>query len=241
MESRSRRLAITDVVAKVQGVLEEVALRGKAMPSEQMRVKNAFDILANPSRLSKAKGEEDYLHILQQIRKKCGPQMVAVVAAGLGKSAIMQIPKRDRLRLAKFLSDHRNELESTVLQNLAGKYGEIFCICARNLANVILASSSNLSIEQVVPPEPTLDGNVTIEQVVPSEQTFSEYLDPDSREPHSRVYQLDLEDAKLVISSEHVRGRVFLIEPHGRQSLPFMTVNLTEELCGHFTRMRNPV
>jgi hypothetical protein len=80
-----------------------------------MRVKNAFDILANPSRLLKAKGEEDYLYILQQIRKKYRPQIVAVVAASLRKSAIMQILKRNRLRLAKFLSDYRNELESTVL------------------------------------------------------------------------------------------------------------------------------
>jgi hypothetical protein len=129
METPPRRFMSADVVAKVQRALEEVALRGRALPSEETRIKEAFTRLANPSQLSNKKGEREYLYILQQIKEKCGPQMVAVVAAGLGKSAIIGMKKRERLQLPTLLSNHISELESTILQNLAQDYrehGEIF-------------------------------------------------------------------------------------------------------------------
>jgi hypothetical protein len=57
----------------------------------------------------------------------------------------------------------------------------------------------------------------------------------------SRVFELTLQDAHRIITSHQVLGRVLLMEPHSKQTLPFITVTLTEELCGYFTTKRNRV
>jgi hypothetical protein len=57
----------------------------------------------------------------------------------------------------------------------------------------------------------------------------------------SRVFELTLEDVQGIITSQQVLGRVLLMEPHRKETLPFITVTLTEELCGYFTTKRNRV
>jgi hypothetical protein len=98
-----------------------------------------------------------------------------------------------------------------------------------------------------VPTDPDASVPTDPDASVPTEQPYSERSEPPSialnmsGSQTSRVFELTLQDAHRIITSHQVLGRVLLMEPHSKQTLPFITVTLTEELCGYFTTKRNRV
>ena len=56
-----------------------------------------------------------------------------------------------------------------------------------------------------------------------------------------RVFELTLQDAQAIVMSDQVLGGVWLTEPYRSQSLPSITITVSEELCAYFSAQRNRV
>ena len=216
--------------------MEAINLRGGVKDHERKRVEEAFAMLAQslgPSSGKTGKRRGSYLHFLQQVNKHCGSQLVVASSVGIGQSAIAGMKELSRLRLPLEIKKHERALKSSTLQTVAE---ECRTQVPSNASTVDVPSTQS---HRPVPTEP--------DAPVSSEQSYSEQSELPSipldifGSQSSRVFELTLEDAQGIIASRQVLERVLLIEPHRKQTLPFITVTLTEELCGYFTAKRNRV
>ncbi|KAF2444653.1 hypothetical protein P171DRAFT_279586 [Karstenula rhodostoma CBS 690.94] len=231
----------------MQSAAESINLRGGVKLHERKRVKEAFALLAQPAQPAqppngkKSKRREDYRLFLQHLNERCGSQPVVVSVVGVGQSVITSMKEHDRLRLPVEIQRHERDFTSPTLQALAeecrrqGKtgirYENIRCLNKLDsLKKDAVEVLSNLSTQSRRPSLPKL--SLTELPAIPL-QVFGSQT--------SRVFELTLEDAQAIITSHQVTGRVLLMEPHSMQTLPFITISLSEELCRYFTAQRNRV
>jgi hypothetical protein len=240
-------LSIVEAINKIQAAVEEINLRGGVKDHERKRVREAFAMLAQspgPSSGKTGKRRGSYLRFLQQVDKDCGSQLVVASSVGIGLSGIASMKELTRLRLPLEIKKHERALKSPALQAVADEY---------RTAGLENCFPHKFVQHLTRPPVPSNASTVDVPSTqshrpVPApEQSYSEQLERPSipldmfGSQTSRVFELTLEDAQAIITSQQVLGRVLLMEPHSKQTLPFITVTLTEELCGYFTVKRNRV
>lgn len=56
-----------------------------------------------------------------------------------------------------------------------------------------------------------------------------------------RVFELTLQDVQAILSSDQVGSKVWLTETYGNQSLPTITLTISQELCIYFSAQRHQV
>ncbi|OJD18552.1 hypothetical protein ACJ73_08713 [Blastomyces percursus] len=56
-----------------------------------------------------------------------------------------------------------------------------------------------------------------------------------------RVFELTLQDVQAILSSDQVGSKVWLTETYGNQSLPTITLTVSQELCIYFSTQRHQV
>ncbi|OJD20519.1 hypothetical protein ACJ73_08143 [Blastomyces percursus] len=235
-------LSIDDAVAKVLNSAKTIKLRESIKPHEAKRVREAFALLADhrlPSNSTKTSERRDnYRRFLKQINDHDrGPQLVVICAVGIGQSAIASMREVARLNLPEEIKKRANALTDPTIDKIAAEY---------------LSSNVNPSsyIETCVPQQtglsqpsqshrpalPPSDADGTLperpEQQLPGYRTglFS-----------GRVFELTLHDVQAILMSGQAGSKVWLTETYDNQSLPFIAINISQEMCNYFSTQRHQV
>ncbi|EGD95577.1 hypothetical protein TESG_03052 [Trichophyton tonsurans CBS 112818] len=228
---------------------ETIRLRGNIKPHEENRVREAFALLARepgsaPS--TKTKGRQNTFRefLIKLNDYGCGPQFVVLCVVGLGQSVVVSMKEAIRLRLPLEMKNRQHTLTGPVLQRIAEE-----CLKQKALAtNTVLENEApdiavrNRRIE-LQQPSHTLGESALLgsgqSDFIPNNLHLDRQIQ--SGLLSGRVFELTLQDVQAILSSDQVGSKVWLTETYGNQSLPTITLTISQELCIYFSAQRHQV
>ena len=151
--------------------------------------------------------------------------MVLVCAAALGHSKVAAMRDRDRLLLPTEFSKHENAYKSEIIEDLVQKCSiNSVCKVPRSWATLL----TDLPDAQSQPAQ-SLTGLPEHPQVNPTESLTGD------------VYELSVSDARAVVGSDQLRGRIYLTNTYSVESNPFIMIQISRELSHQYATQRQQV
>ncbi|EEQ88991.2 uncharacterized protein BDCG_04111 [Blastomyces dermatitidis ER-3] len=232
-------LSVDDAMAKLFKAAETIKLRGNIKPHEEKRIRGAFALLAGERKPvpSTKTGErrDTFRDFLMKLNDHdCGPQFVMLCVVGLGQSVIASMKEAIRLRLPLEIKDHERTLTGPVLQHLTEE-------CLKKKSEAPVADLQYRT--ELQQPSKSLGGGAPLG----SGQTdfISDVLQIERQSQtgllSGRLFELTLQDVQAILSSDQVGSKVWLTETYGNQSLPTITLTISQELCIYFSAQRHQV
>lgn len=120
-------MAVAKAVDKLTDTARLIELRLAFRAVEEVRVRDAFKLLAQGRPLPGSKGSKQkiaYLEFLQRVQNLQGSAGVALCAAALGPSRVASLKERERIEIPHEMKKRKSQLSGQTLCNLAKVYEE---------------------------------------------------------------------------------------------------------------------
>ncbi|KAG4414251.1 hypothetical protein IFR04_012623 [Cadophora malorum] len=217
--SRHKPIRVAEAWNKLVAAGKVLKLLGSLSDGEVARVTEAVEIL-QMAQISQRRRK--YKLLLHSIHGLLGPQGVLLCAVALGQVKAVDMKSSDRTGLITRIETNKNSVEVNhpAFQALA---------VTHEIPN---------SINDVIQQPSSVDRQSTKRKRRMGESQNQVQIPEPTAALTGDVYELTFQDVQAVITSDQIRGRMWLTDTYDVNTSPFITIPISRKLRDQFTSQR---